>query len=509
MTECIVSLTLLDGAELESRRAGDGEAVGEGELLLLHTPAAAHRPRLTFKQPGPGLTDALRQLLDGGASVPYLIGSMMQREGPAGVGRLQACLARLHRWALLNYHLAQDGQRLLTLRPLSEYFRYQENRADAEHRYRLSRFACLRAAGIGAADADISHGARAGGWRVESPLAHADLTLHMPLAIQALDRLTSADACDAAALAQAVPGLGAETALRLLDLCANAALLVDADRPDPERESEQLAQWDFHDLLFHSRSRLGRHANPYGGTYPFKDRFAAPPVVKPPNGAPRIALHRPGTDAPELQRRFFEVLDSRASIREQGDPPIALDQLGTFLWYSARIKKLAAEAGVSFRPHPGGGALHELDIYPLVTRCEGLEPGLYHYRPDSHELETVSDMNEALQTLAQLSAITATLQQPPQVVLILAARFQRIQNKYQSMSYAVILKHVGVMYQTFYLVANALGLAPCALGGGHSDLFSQAAGLDYCSETSVGEFILGSRASPSVGPGGAAEAVSS
>jgi hypothetical protein len=32
------------------------------------------------------------------------------------------------------------------------------------------------------------------------------------------------------------------------------------------------------------------------------------------------------------------------------------------------------------------------------------------------------------------------------------------------------------------------------VGGGNSDRFAQAAGLDYYAETSVGEFLLGSRA---------------
>ena len=53
---------------------------------------------------------------------------------------------------------------------------------------------------------------------------------------------------------------------------------------------------------------------------------------------------------------------------------------------------------------------------------------------------------------------------------------------------------VGALYQTMYLVGTAMGLAPCGLGGGHSDLFTQAAGTNYLEETSVGEFILGSRA---------------
>jgi hypothetical protein len=44
-----------------------------------------------------------------------------------------------------------------------------------------------------------------------------------------------------------------------------------------------------------------------------------------------------------------------------------------------------------------------------------------------------------------------------------------------------------------YLTATAMGLAPCAIGGGDSDLFAKAAATNYCAETSVGEFLLGSR----------------
>jgi len=83
----------------------------------------------------------------------------------------------------------------------------------------------------------------------------------------------------------------------------------------------------------------------------------------------------------------------------------------------------------------------------------------------------------------------------PQVLIILTARFQRVSWKYNAMAYALVLKDVGVLYQTMYLVATAMGLAPCALGGGDSDLFAAVAGTNYYAETSVGEFILGSKAS--------------
>jgi SagB-type dehydrogenase family enzyme len=61
------------------------------------------------------------------------------------------------------------------------------------------------------------------------------------------------------------------------------------------------------------------------------------------------------------------------------------------------------------------------------------------------------------------------------------------------LAYSLIVKHVGVVYQTMYLTATGMGLAPCTIGAGDSDLFARAAGPDYSAETSVGEFLLGSK----------------
>src|SRR5205814_6728998 len=104
----------------------------------------------------------------------------------------------------------------------------------------------------------------------------------------------------------------------------------------------------------------------------------------------------------------------------------------------------------------------------------------------------VVDKNEYVETLLHITWVMANRQTRPQVYLGITARFQRVQWKYESIVYALILKHVGVLYQTMYLVATTMGLAPCALGGGNTDLFARAAGTDYYAESSVGEFILGS-----------------
>jgi hypothetical protein len=53
-------------------------------------------------------------------------------------------------------------------------------------------------------------------------------------------------------------------------------------------------------------------------------------------------------------------------------------------------------------------------------------------------------------------------------------------------------QEVGVLLQNMYLAATAMQLSPCALGAGDSDAFAEAIASDYFTETSVGEFALGS-----------------
>jgi SagB-type dehydrogenase family enzyme len=134
-------------------------------------------------------------------------------------------------------------------------------------------------------------------------------------------------------------------------------------------------------------------------------------------------------------------------------------------------------------------------LYLVVNTCEGLAAGLYHYSPQQHRLFKLTGRTSEVEALLEEAYYTAARQGRPQILIILAARFQRVAWKYSSMAYALILKHVGVLFQTMYLVATAMELAPCALGGGNSDLFAAAAGTDYYTETSVGEFMLGTAAS--------------
>jgi len=217
--------------------------------------------------------------------------------------------------------------------------------------------------------------------------------------------------------------------------------------------------------------------------------------------AETIDLYKP--DMEKLEQEDFPftlVIEHRRSLREYGERPITDRELGEFLYRTARVKHVINNdvQDLSSRACPGGGAVYELELYMCISSCEGIAPGLFHYCPRGHRLSRISDFNEHVKDLLRGAVRSTGQQADPQVLLIIAARFQRLSWKYESMAYNVILKNVGILYQTMYLVATAMDLAPCALGGGNSDLFAKAAGLDYYTETSVGEFLLGSKRKGSV-----------
>jgi oxazoline/thiazoline dehydrogenase len=259
-----------------------------------------------------------------------------------------------------------------------------------------------------------------------------------------------------------------------------------------------LDEWEFHDLLFHVRSREGRRREPYGATYRFEGVREPLPAVKEPPDGERVALHRPDLGA--LRQHdvpFAEVVESRRSWRRPGPVPLSVDQLGDLLYRAARVRgrRPTEHEEVSSRPYPGGGADYELEVYPVVHRVEGLAAGLYHYDPLGHALALMAPGSPLVERFVAHTARKAALPDSvlPDVVLAVTARVQRLTYKYQSIVYAVALRDLGVLYQTFYLTATAMDLAPCAIGGGDSELFAAISGLSRFAEPHIGEFLLSSR----------------
>ena len=302
------------------------------------------------------------------------------------------------------------------------------------------------------------------------------------------------------------PYLGPETAYQFLNLLWAAGFLT----ADPEPPSLQL--WDFHNLLFHSRSRNGRHD--YPDTEYNAEQWSNFPVVKPPMSDRIVPLQRPNLGALMCNdATLTEAIEARKSVRDYDDNhPISVEQLGELLYRTACVKELVDaedrfgeiwrkhprfrpdfEYGeLSLRPYPGGGGMYELEIYPVVLHCQGLNQGVYHYDPLNHQLEQIVESEDDILALLGYGLVKIGVHPRPQVLLVITARFGRLFRRYRSIGYALILKHIGVLQQNFYLVATNMSLAPSAWGVGDSDAFGRVAGLDYLEESAVGEFAIGS-----------------
>jgi len=151
---------------------------------------------------------------------------------------------------------------------------------------------------------------------------------------------------------------------------------------------------------------------------------------------------------------------------------------------------------VSGRPYPSAGSLYELDLYLTFDPCAGLRRGIYHYDPQGHALTLINE-NPAHtdEMLDNAMVLTGSRRRPP-TLITMTARMGRLSWVYDGISYTTTLKHVGVLQQTLYLVATMLGLAPCALAIGDSEVATAAFELDWPAEVSVGEFVVGLPARP-------------
>lgn len=397
----------------------------------------------------------------------------MLSEGPCTEDRLPSTdavrqlTARLRAEGWLTITVCHEGRRLYSLeprQPLPEEPQWDD--ADLT----LSRFAVMRRH----EDSVL----------VESPRSWCDVRVH--------------DAMVVGLLAGSASPEWEPVRARVLKDMKWADIMVPTQ--SAEDTEFNVRQWSPHELWFHERTRLGQRGyfgSRFGGTYWAKGEFVSLPAFPENRPGPSIDLFRPDLDVlAQEDQTLTSVLEGRRSIREYAPEPLNIEQLGEFLYRCARTRQTYDYAGVEYqsRPYPSGGSSYELELYPIVSKVAGLPAGMYHYDSRDHRLRLVqSSENPAVRRLVSVAMRSLFQDEAPQVFIVVAARFGRVMWKYESMAYSLILKHVGVLYQTMYCVATAMNLAPCGVGGGDSSAFVEAAGVDPLAECSVGEFALGSR----------------
>jgi SagB-type dehydrogenase family enzyme len=192
------------------------------------------------------------------------------------------------------------------------------------------------------------------------------------------------------------------------------------------------------------------------------------------DGRPRVPL--PPPDISLLGMSVGQAIARRHSGRVYGDGALSSEQLATLLTASAGVRTTGPTRGAIRRNVTNSGNLGSAELYPVVMRTEGIEPGLYHFDSISHDLAVVSSGHYAAWlrevVLFQVEFAEAA------VAVIVTSAFGRLTAKYGPRGYRLALFDAGHVSQNFYLCATALGLEVCATAGFVDEAINSILGLD-------------------------------
>jgi putative peptide maturation dehydrogenase len=196
-------------------------------------------------------------------------------------------------------------------------------------------------------------------------------------------------------------------------------------------------------------------------------------------------------------------LRARRTTREfDHSAPLPLDALSLLLrwvWGCHGYARVSEDTVTLKKTSPSGGGLHPIEVYPLVLTVEGVEPGLYRYRPDDHALELREALEPAeARELATLFVARQGYLAAADVLFVMTARFARQFWKYRAhpRAYGVLLMDAAHLSQTFYLLCAELGLGAfvsAAINGADID---ERLGLEPFEESALAICGCGTPAAP-------------
>jgi len=160
-----------------------------------------------------------------------------------------------------------------------------------------------------------------------------------------------------------------------------------------------------------------------------------------------------------------EAIARRRSVREFAPTPLTWAEIGQLAWAAQGITEPARK----LRAAPSAGALYPIEAYFATPE------GLYHYLPDGHRMERLSDRD--LRQNLQAAALNQVAVGQAPLVVVLAGVYERTTRKYGQRAERYVHMEVGHVGQNIQLEAVALRLGSVTIGGFPDDQVAQVLGL--------------------------------
>jgi putative peptide maturation dehydrogenase len=185
---------------------------------------------------------------------------------------------------------------------------------------------------------------------------------------------------------------------------------------------------------------------------------------------------------------LWDTLAQRRTTRAFAPGPLSAEELSLVLRYTFGCRgysRVADGIAVLSKTSPSGGALHPTEVYVLAREIKGVEPGLYHYGAERHELELLVRLapDEGGSLAAEFASGQSFVRDAP-ALFLLTTRFYRNFWKYRRhrRAYAVLLMDAAHLAQTFYLVCTELGLGAFVTAAVNGANIEEQLGLDPLTE---------------------------
>ncbi|MGW6305344.1 SagB family peptide dehydrogenase [Streptomyces niveus] len=189
-----------------------------------------------------------------------------------------------------------------------------------------------------------------------------------------------------------------------------------------------------------------------------------------------------------------QVVRRRRSWAAMGDGELTRAELAHLLTLSYGTTG-AAVAGqdlrLPLRATPSAGGLYSSDLFVLVDRVTGVEPGLYYFHPGKRLLQLVDDER----TLAEVAEYTGYRERAGEAaaMVVYVGAFRRNQWKYRERGYRTVLLDCGHLAQSVVTTATSLGLVAHPMIAFVDDYFNAYVGVDGVEDAVLYLTLLGPR----------------
>ncbi|MFO7650690.1 MAG: SagB/ThcOx family dehydrogenase [bacterium] len=162
-----------------------------------------------------------------------------------------------------------------------------------------------------------------------------------------------------------------------------------------------------------------------------------------------------------------EALWQRQSVRRYGPGPLTLAEVGQLCFAAYGVNRPVEGApsslGGGLKTAPSAGACYPLEVYVVAGNVTGLEPGVYLYRTDKHELWLVGRGDKRTELAA--AALGQKFIGEAPASLVWSAVFERNTKRYGARGRErYVCMDVGHSGENVCLQAPALGLGTVAVG---------------------------------------------